>query len=214
MVVDRLRTSFRPGAGRAHHGAPRVLRAALALNQPVALHAREHAGEAGAEQQGFARNAAGFHPGWIIGMFAQHTQARATAGPTGRARAGWDGCAASRPRGLRAAGGAGCGGQRGWLAHLFNMLNDFSTRTPIQGFPESPATTRSAPQWRHEQPVDLPARHRASPDSGTHGGCTRLGPGARREPHRRPGLPALRHAHARGPRRSSCRHCKPAPADR
>ena len=74
MVCDNVATNFNPCAGGAHHGAACVLRAARAADQPVALHAREHAGEARAKQQRLARHTAGFHTRRVAGVFSQHAQ--------------------------------------------------------------------------------------------------------------------------------------------
>lgn len=48
-----------------------VVGIALAADQAVALHAREHAGEAGPEDEGFARDTAGFHRA-VLAEHAQH----------------------------------------------------------------------------------------------------------------------------------------------
>ena len=66
QLFDQLQ-SFRGGLD---DGAALVGRVALAAHEPVALHACQHAGEAGAEDVGLAPDAAGFHRA----VLAEHTQ--------------------------------------------------------------------------------------------------------------------------------------------
>ena len=70
MVSDSVSTSLRPLRRGLDHGAALVCRVALARDQAVALHARQHAGQAGAEDEGLARDAAGLDRA----VFAQHPQ--------------------------------------------------------------------------------------------------------------------------------------------
>jgi hypothetical protein len=75
--LDRLRQGLHFAQTQrcgAHHGATGVLRAARAFNQAIALHAREHAGQAGSEQIGFAGDAASFCACQVMGMLTQHPQ--------------------------------------------------------------------------------------------------------------------------------------------
>ena len=67
-LVHQLRALRR----RFDDGTALVLRVALAADQAVALHAREHTGEARAEDERLARDAAGFHRA-LLAQHAQHT---------------------------------------------------------------------------------------------------------------------------------------------
>ena len=93
----------------------------------VALHAREHAGQAGAEDEGLARDAAGFDHA-VLAEHAQHApllvaQAMfAQAGP----RVGHDGFARLQQQTREVAVGEG-GAQARCLSKLLNMLNDWQT---------------------------------------------------------------------------------------
>jgi len=56
---------------RLHDGAALVFGVAFAAHEAVALHAGEHAGEAGAEDEGLASDAARLH-GAVLAQYAQH----------------------------------------------------------------------------------------------------------------------------------------------
>ena len=65
--LDQLRALGR----RLDDGAALVVRVARAAHQAVTLHAREHAGQARAEDEGFARDAARLHRA-VLAQHAQH----------------------------------------------------------------------------------------------------------------------------------------------
>ena len=68
--VRQLLDELAPLGGGFDDGAALVLRVALAAHEPVTLHAREHARQARPQDEGLARDAAGFHRA----VFAQHAQ--------------------------------------------------------------------------------------------------------------------------------------------
>ena len=70
MVVDSRFTSLRPCAVASTTVRRWSCGIAAARDEPVALHAREHAGEAGPEDEGLARHAAGFDRA----VLAEHPQ--------------------------------------------------------------------------------------------------------------------------------------------
>ena len=67
QLLDELESLGR----RFDDGAALVFGITRAANEPVAFHAREHAREAGPEDEGLTRDAAGFHRA-VLAQHAQH----------------------------------------------------------------------------------------------------------------------------------------------